>query len=239
VSEEYNQENKGDFLNDKRGPKKNAQKPQLISVKPRTINQNKIFEAFDDDKHIFIHGTAGTGKSFIAVYLGLDAVINEAEHDELIIIRSAVASRRQGFLPGNEEEKNGIFELPYDGIVTDLYGGVAMYRNLKNDKKIRFMSTSYLRGITLKNAVILIEEVQNFNWMEINTVMTRISENCKIIINGDTKQNDLIDTNEESCIKGLPYFISKMPSFVSIEMGVEDIQRNDIVREWIIATNKV
>ena len=147
-------------------------------------------------------------------------------------------SRRQGFLPGSEEEKNEIFEIPYIALVNELYNRSDAYKLLKNREQIKFLSTSYLRGITLDNAVIIIDEVQNCNFMELHTIITRVGNNCRVIICGDTSQNDLKYLHEYSCIDQLFDIINKMPSFFKIEMEVKDICRNKIVKEWILASQK-
>jgi phosphate starvation-inducible protein PhoH and related proteins len=211
----------------------------LKKVDPRTANQEKIFDRFDEGKHLYIHGTAGTGKTYVACYLAMDAILNHGDFEELVIIRSAVPSRRQGFLPGNEEEKNEIFEVPYENLFTKLFDGDRPYQNLKSSNKVRFISTSYLRGITLENCVVLIEEVQNMNDGEIDTVMTRLGENCRAIICGDTAQNDLFYMHEDSCIDKLSKVVRKMPSFSVIEMKPEDICRNGLVREWLLSKASV
>jgi len=182
-----------------------------------------------------IHGTAGTGKTFLALYLALDAVLNKRLFNEVVIIRSAVPARKQGFLPGNEEEKNEIFEIPYEAIVNDLMQAPGQYKFLKNEKKIRFVSTSYLRGITLENAIVIIDEVQNFNGGEIDTSMTRVGHGCRVMICGDTKQNDLLYLHEDSCLEDVLKIVDKMKSFATIKMTPADNQRHDIVREWIEA----
>lgn len=209
-------------------------KPTLKPVKPITINQSKIFKAFSGGKHLLIHGYAGTGKSFLAIYLALRA-IEEGQYKKLIIIRSTVPSRTQGFLPGTEEEKAAVYESPYRSIVDDLYGRSGSYNRMKEAKVIEFMSTSFLRGNTLDNAVILIDEVQNLNDGEANTVMTRPGENVRVVICGDFRQNDLATKKDESCIQPLLKTIGKMGSFHSVEMQIDDIVRSDFVREWIIA----
>lgn len=211
---------------------------QLLSVTPKTINQQKIFDAYDTEKHLFIHGFPGTGKTFLGLYLALDSVVEEKEYDKVIIVRSSVPSRRQGFLPGSEEEKNEIFEIPYIALVNELYNRSDAYKLLKNREQIKFLSTSYLRGITLDNAVIIIDEVQNCNFMELHTIITRVGNNCRVIICGDTSQNDLKYLHEDSCIDQLFDIINKMPSFFKIEMEVKDICRNKIVKEWILASQK-
>lgn len=216
----------------------------LKVIKPATPNQERIFQSFDDGKNVFIHGCAGTGKTFVSMYLALDAVLNECDFQKLIIVRSTVPSRSQGFLPGNEKEKNEIFELPYDAMIGKLFddknaqghgGNQTKYKDLKNNGTIDFLSTSYLRGLTWEDAVILVDEVQNMNDEEIHTVITRVGENCQLIICGDSDQNDLLYLREESCIETLPLIIEKMPSFETIQMTTADNQRNALVGEWIDA----
>lgn len=210
----------------------------LRVINPRGMNQERIFEAFDDEKNLFIHGYAGTGKTFTAMYLALDAVLNHKDFDKVVIVRSCVPARSQGFLPGNENEKNEIFEVPYDAIVPKLFDKVT-YKQLKNQGTIEFMSTSYLRGQTIERAVIIADEIQNFNQGEIDTTITRTGKNCQLILIGDTAQNDLQYLREESCVHRLPRIISKMKSFETIEMGIDDIQRNTLVKEWILAKEAV
>lgn len=215
----------------------------LRNVKSKTPNQQRIFELFDAGHNLYIKGTAGTGKSFISMYLCLDELLNhQSEFNKLIIVRSTVPTRKQGFLPGDDSEKNEVFEIPYSIICNKLIADNSngnTYKDLKNRKLIEFMSTSYLRGQTFEKALILVDEVQNFNDGEINTVMTRLGTDCQIIICGDTAQNDLQYMHEESCILRLDQTIPKMPSFRTVVMTNDDICRNPVVREWIIARSKV
>jgi predicted ribonuclease YlaK len=209
----------------------------LLPIKPKTINQQKIFDYFDKGKHLFIHGFAGTGKTMISLYLALEAVLEDEFYDKIILVRSAVPSRTQGYLPGTEEEKNEIFELPFIGICNELFSKSNSYKELKFKEKIKFISTSYLRGITIDNAVIIIDEVQNMTMEEIDTVITRTGKDCRLIILGDEKQGDLKNTREISCINNLHKIIDRMKSFVKVEMEIQDICRNDIVKEWLIASS--
>ena len=207
---------------------------QLSIIKPKTINQKKIFDYYNAEKHLFVHGSPGTGKTFLSIYLALNSIEKE-EYHKLVIVRSAVPSRKQGFLPGNENEKNEIFELPYISIVDDLFRKRGSYKTLKMNDKINFLSTSYLRGITIDDSVILIDEVQNLNFMELHTIITRIGQNCRVILCGDEFQNDLAYLHEDSCINKLLNVIDRMPSFMKVEMSVNDICRNPLVKEWILA----
>jgi phosphate starvation-inducible protein PhoH and related proteins len=225
--------------------KRKKSSAMLKVIKPATVNQEKIFTAFDDEKHIFVHGCAGTGKTFVGMYLALDAILNHCDYQKLIIVRSTVPSRSQGFLPGNEREKNEIFELPYDALCSKLFDDLPRsstsnkYKDLKNNGTIEFVSTSYLRGLTWEDSVILVDEVQNMNDEEIHTVITRVGENCQLMICGDSDQNDLMYLREESCIETLPLIIDKMPSFETIQMTTADNQRNSLVGEWIDARRTI
>jgi len=153
----------------------------------------------------------------------------------VIIIRSAVPARKQGFLPGSENEKNEVFELPYQVIVEKFFDNDMAYKWLKNQDYLKFVSTSYLRGMTFEDAIIIVDECQNMNVGEINTVMTRIGKNCRVIVVGDSYQNDLEYLNEDTCFYMLPSRFERMISFDSIQMNTKDICRNDVVAEWILS----
>lgn len=218
-----------------------APKPPTASlrlIKPLTIGQSKVFKAFSNG-HLLIHGYAGTGKS----YLALSLLLREWEAgaiDKLILVRSAVPSRTQGFLPGTDEEKAAIFEWPYRMIVDDLFDKSGHYNKLKHDGVIEFVTTSYLRGLTWDRAGVFFDEVQNYTDQEINTGMTRLGEECHVVIAGDFRQNDLESKRyEESCISSLVETIGRMESFTSVELGIDDIVRSGLVKEWIIAREEV
>jgi phosphate starvation-inducible protein PhoH and related proteins len=209
------------------------QEPTLKTIKPITINQNRVFKEFAQGKNLLIFGYAGTGKSFLACYLGL-SMVNQECQKRVVIVRSAVPSRNQGFLPGTDAEKAAVFEPPYRAIVDDLYGRKGAYNRLKDTKVIEFVTTSYLRGTTIDDAIILIDEVQNMTDEEINTVMTRVGQNTRVIICGDFRQNDL-KKGEISCMVKLVETISRMHSFASVELMANDIVRSGLVKEWILA----
>lgn len=209
--------------------------PSLTLIKPMTINQSRVFKEFYKGQHLLLHGYAGTGKSFLSLYLALHEVINLKSVKRIIIVRSAVPSRTQGFLPGTEAEKAAIYEIAYTAIVDDLFGKAGSYNRLKDQKTIEFTTTSFLRGLTIDDAIIIIDEVQNMVDGEINTVMTRVGQNSRVIICGDFRQNDLANKREESCIRTLMDTVRRMGSFSVIEMGHDDIVRSGLVREWILA----
>lgn len=206
----------------------------LASIKPITINQSKVFKLWSTGQHLLIHGYAGTGKSFLALYLGLRDVEGKV-FKRMVIVRSAVPSRNQGFLPGNDKEKAAIYELPYVAIVDHLYGKAGSYNRLKENKTIDFTTTSYLRGLTIDDSVIVLDEVQNMTDAEVNTVMTRVGQGSRVIILGDFRQTDLNTKIEQSCIQKLMDTINRINSFSSIEMSPNDIVRSGLVKEWILA----
>jgi phosphate starvation-inducible protein PhoH and related proteins len=208
----------------------------LKSVRPITISQNRIFKEWSKGQHLLLHGFAGTGKSYLAAYLGLREIEKDNAIEKMVIVRSAVPSRKQGFLPGNEEEKAAVYEMPYRTIVDELHGKAGAYNRLKETKAIEFETTSYLRGLTISNSVVVVDEVQNLDDGEMNTVMTRMGENSRVILCGDTAQNDLKRTRTEvSCIGSLLETVDQMPSFSIVELGINDIVRSGLVKEWILA----
>ena len=209
--------------------------PALVTIRPMTINQSRVFKEFSRGQHLVLHGYAGTGKSFLSLYLALHEVMDKKTYKRVIIVRSAVPSRTQGFLPGTEEEKAAVYEAAYTAIVDDLFGKGGTYRKLKDQKVIEFTTTSYLRGLTIDDAIVIIDEVQNMIDGEINTVMTRVGQNTRVIICGDFRQNDLANKREESCIRSLMDTVWRMASFSIVEMTHDDIVRSGLVKEWILA----
>jgi predicted ribonuclease YlaK len=210
----------------------------LPSIKPLTINQNRVFKEWSKGQHMLLHGCAGTGKSFLSIYLALRELEREStKFENLTIIRSAVPSRKQGFLPGTDEEKAAVYEQNYRCIIDhDLYGRTGAYNRLKETKVLHFDTTSYLRGLTIRDSIVLVDEVQNLDDGEVNTVMTRMGENTRVFLCGDTAQNDLSRyRTETSCIGSLINTVSRMASFSVINFGMDDIVRSGLVKEWIMA----
>ena len=210
----------------------------LANINPLTENQHKAFKEFDNDQNLILHGSPGTGKSFISLYLALDDFFNGKNGiQKVVIIRSAQASKNIGFLPGTAKQKMEVYESPYVSICTQLFGRGDAYSILKQKGIVEFESTSFLRGMTIDNAIIIIDEGQNSNFMELKTVLTRVGENTRVIVCGDTKQDDLTSArfSEES---GLPLIIrisKKMESISLVEFSVNDIVRSGFVKEFIIA----
>ena len=199
----------------------------LQEIEPLTKNQ---VTAFESNKNLMLHGVAGTGKTFISCYLAFDDMVKNI-YERLVIIRSAVPTRDIGFLPGNEKEKASVYEEPYKDICIELFQRGDAYEILKTKGLVHFMTTSYIRGITLRDAVILIDECQNMTFHELDSIITRVGENCRVIFCGDFKQSDLKQNGMDEFLD----ILHSMKRFDFIEFGVEDIVRSGFVKDYIIA----
>ena len=211
----------------KRSKTLNGSGLELAEIEPLTRNQ---LRAFESDKNLVLHGCAGTGKTFISCYLAFDDMTKN-QYEKLVIIRSAVPTRDIGFLPGTEKEKSSVYEEPYYDISIDLFERGDAYQILKTKRLVHFMTTSYIRGITLRDAVILIDECQNMTFHELDSIITRVGENCRVIFCGDFSQYDL----KQNGMKEFFEILASMNRFDFIEFGVEDIVRSGFVKEYIIA----
>ena len=209
----------------------------LITIEAKTENQGQFMSQYDNKLAFLLHGCAGTVKTFIALYQALEEVMGkESKRDQVVIVRSAVPSREIGHLPGDQDEKTEVYSAPYQSICQELFPGKFLaYTKLVESQYIEFMSTSFIRGITLDNSVIIVDECQNLNDMEINSIMTRVGSNTKIIFCGDFRQTDLFRRNDMSGMKKFMATVEGMPSFCSIEYGPEDIVRSQLVKEYILA----
>ena len=206
----------------------------LRKINPITPNQIKTFDSFENNNNLFLHGYAGTGKTFIATYLSLREILSGNEFDKLTIIRSAVPSRDMGFMPGSLTEKTRLFEAPYHEIVNDLFGRGDAYEILKIKRKVEFLTTSYIRGTTMDRSIILVDECQNMVFQELNTIITRVGSSSKIIFCGDYRQTDLNSRNELSGITYFSKIIKTMNYFNFIEFNEKDIVRSALVKDYII-----
>jgi predicted ribonuclease YlaK len=214
----------------------------LIDIDPLTDNQKRLFESYAAGKHLVAYGCAGTGKTFISLYNALQDVLDESTpYERIYLVRSLVATREIGFLPGSHEDKADIYQIPYKNMVKYMFQMPSdadfemLYGNLKSQETIKFWSTSFLRGTTLDNAIIIVDEFQNLNFHELDSIITRVGENTKIVFCGDASQSDLQKTNERNGIVDFMTVLRKMNSFDIIEFGVEDIVRSGLVKEYIIA----
>lgn len=204
----------------------------LVKIQPLTENQKIAFKLHEEYDYVVLDGSPGTGKTFINLYFALRALIVRKTHSKIIILRSAVASRDQGFLPGNLDEKSAPFEEPYISIFQSLLGKPSSYHDMKEAGFVTFKTSGYLRGITFDDAIVLCDETQNMSWHEINTVMTRVGENTKIFISADNLQSDL-KRGESGYLLALKIW-KEMREFGVISFTFEDIVRSDFVKQWII-----
>jgi len=214
----------------------------LIDIDPLTDSQKRLFNSYENGKHLVAYGCAGTGKTFITLYNALCDVLDErSPYEKVYLVRSLVATREIGFLPGTYEDKSDIYQIPYKNMVKYMFQMPSdadfemLYGNLKAQETIKFWSTSFLRGTTLDNAIVIVDEFQNLNFHELDSIITRVGENTKICFCGDATQSDLVKTNERNGIIDFLRILRAMPSFDVIEFGVDDIVRSGLVKEYIIA----
>ena len=215
----------------------------LLPIEPMTDNQTYLFEQYAEGKNIFAYGCAGTGKTFIALYLALREVLSEdTPYDKVYIVRSLVATREIGFLPGDHEDKSSLYQIPYKNMVKHMFempddaSFEMLYANLKAQETISFWSTSFLRGTTLDNAIVIVDECQNLNFHELDSIMTRIGQDSKIIFAGDVAQTDLQKNNEKDGILDFQRILQNMSDdFAMIEFGIEDIVRSGLVKSYLIS----
>jgi phosphate starvation-inducible protein PhoH len=210
----------------------------LKKFDPLTENQKKFFDAYKiGDYFIALHGVAGTGKTFCALYKAIEEVLDKANpFNKIIVVRSAVQSRDIGHLPGDVGEKMEIYEQPYRQICETLFGRRDAWDRLEEQGYVKFISTSFIRGMSFDDAIIIVDEMQNMTYEEIDTVMTRVGYRSKIIWCGDYRQTDLNKKKNE--VSGILKFFDiaqHMSSFTRIEFTVDDIVRSSLVKDYILA----
>jgi predicted ribonuclease YlaK len=214
----------------------------MKTIEPLTDNQEALFKQYKLEQNIVAYGAAGTGKTFITLYNALRDVLNEkTPYEKIYLVRSLVATREIGFLPGDHEDKSSLYQIPYKNMVKYMFempddsAFEMLYGNLKTQGTISFWSTSFIRGTTLDNAIIIVDEFQNLNFHELDSIITRVGENSKIMFCGDATQSDLVKTNERNGIVDFMRILRVMPSMSMIEFGVEDIVRSGLCKEYLVA----
>ena len=222
--------------------KKPINADMLRDIEALTPNQQKLFEAYAENKNLVAYGAAGTGKTFITLYNALrDVLDQETPYEKIYIVRSLVATREIGFLPGDHEDKSTLYQIPYKAMVKYMFEMPTaadfemLYGNLKAQDTIDFWSTSFIRGTTFDKTIVIVDEYQNLNYHELDSIMTRVGEQSKIMFCGDATQSDLVKTNERNGIIDFMKILRLMPSVDVIEFGVEDIVRSGLVKEYILA----
>ena len=216
----------------------------MVDINPLTDNQKKFFDEYKSGKNMFAYGAAGTGKTFIALYHALRDVLDpETPYDKVYIVRSLVSTREIGFLPGDHEDKSSLYQIPYKNMVQSMFempddaSYEMLYDNLKAQETISFWSTSFIRGTTLDNAIVIIDECQNLNFHELDSIITRVGQDSKIVFCGDAAQTDLQKISERTGIIDFQRILQQMPEFSLVEFDVEDIVRSGLVKSYLI--NKI
>lgn len=227
-----------DRIEKKRNPVIDVKKTtglELHRIKPMTKTQEEVFVEFESSKNLLLHGVPGSGKTFISLYLALNDIELYDDQDSVLLLRSTVPTRDEGFMPGTHAEKIKMYEMPYYGICKDLYGRGDAYEILKQKKILNFESTGFLRGTTLDRTIVVVDEFQNCNFGELCTVMTRLGKNSRIIFSGDYRQSDLQWSNERVGTINFMEIVKKMQTYFSChEFNTEDIVRSGVVKDFIL-----
>jgi len=218
----------------------------LVSIKAITDNQKQVFSSWKKNKNQFLFGAAGTGKTFISLYLALQDVFNlKKPYDKVVLVRSLIPTREIGFLPGDEEDKSALYQIPYQNMVQFMFQMQneqqfnSLYDKLKGQGSLFFLSTSFLRGLTFDNSIIIVDECQNLNFHELDTIITRVGQDSKIIFCGDFDQTDLIKTNEKNGLHDFLRILEEMEEFNCTEFTIGDIVRSGFVRNYLINKTKL
>jgi len=214
---------------------------QLVEMKGVTKNQTEVFKQYATGKNLFLYGPAGTGKTFVILYNAIKEVLDpKTNYNCIYIVRSLMPTRSIAFMPGDEQDKSSLYQVPYDNMLRLMFKLSSeeqfdiMYEELKKQGNIAFLSTSFLRGITLDNAIVLVDECQNLNFHELDTIMTRVGQGSKIMFSGDFDQTDLRDDEEKAGLGQFIKIINEMKEFYSCEFDIGDIVRSGLVRSYII-----
>jgi len=214
---------------------------QLVEMKGVTKNQLEVFKQYETGKNLFLYGPAGTGKTFVILYNAIKEVLDpKTNYNCIYIVRSLMPTRSIAFMPGDEQDKSSLYQVPYDNMLRLMFKLSSeeqfemMYEELKKQGNVAFLSTSFLRGITLDNAIVLVDECQNLNFHELDTIMTRVGQGSKIMFSGDFDQTDLRDDEEKAGLGQFIKIINEMKEFYSCEFDIGDIVRSGLVRSYII-----
>ena len=223
---------------------KEINKNNLVSIKPITDNQKEVFSTWKKGQNQFLFGCAGTGKTFISMYLALNDIFDlKSKYERVVLVRSLIPTREIGFLPGDEEDKAALYQVPYQNMVQFMFEQPNqqafnnLYDRLKGQGSLYFLSTSFLRGLTFDNTIVIVDECQNLNFHELDTIITRIGQDSKIIFCGDFDQSDLIKTNEKNGLFNFVKILEEMEEFNCTEFTIGDIVRSGFIRSYLI--NKI
>ena len=222
--------------------KKPIDKSHMVPINPLTPNQETVFEQYAEGQNLLLHGAAGTGKTFITLYLALQEVLDEnTPYDKIYIVRSLVPTREIGFLPGDHEDKSALYQIPYKNMVRYMFSMPddnsfdMLYDNLRAQETISFWSTSFIRGVTMDNCIVIVDEFSNLNFHELDSMITRIGEDSKIMLCGDISQSDLTKENEKTGVADFIRILQAMREFTCVEFGLDDIVRSGLVKSYLIS----
>ncbi len=218
----------------------------MVSVKPITDTQKIVFETWKKGQNQFLFGAAGTGKTFISLYLALKDIFDQkTKYEKVILVRSLIPTRDIGFLPGDEEDKSALYQVPYQNMVQFMFempneqAFNSLYDKLKGQGSLYFLSTSFLRGLTFDNSIIIVDECQNLNFHELDTIITRVGQDSKIVFCGDFDQSDLLKHNEKNGLHDFLRILEEMEEFNCSEFTIGDIVRSGFVRSYLINKTKL
>ena len=218
----------------------------LVTIKPITDNQKVVFSTWKKGLNQFLFGAAGTGKTFISLYLALQEIMDlKKPADKVILVRSLIPTREIGFLPGDEEDKAALYQVPYRNMVQFMFqmpneqSFNGLYDKLKSQGSLYFLSTSFLRGLTFDNSIIIVDECQNLNFHELDTIITRVGQDSKIVFCGDFGQTDLVKNNEKNGLHDFMRILEEMKEFNCTEFTIGDIVRSGFVRSYLINKTKM
>lgn len=222
--------------------KKPINEEYLLNIEPVTETQEKMWEDYKSGKNLMLHGCAGTGKTFITLYNALKEVLNpNTPYEKIYIVRSLVPTREIGFLPGDHDDKSALYQIPYKNMVKFMFempddnSFEMLYNNLRAQETISFWSTSFVRGVTLDKCIIIVDEFSNLNFHELDSMITRVGQDSKIMFCGDITQSDLVKSNEKNGVMDFIKILQSMEEFSCIEFGVNDIVRSGLVKSYLIA----
>ena len=218
----------------------------LVKIEPVTDNQKVVFDSYKKGQNQFLYGCAGTGKTFVTLYLAMQEVLrNDTPYDRVVMVRSLIPTREIGFLPGDEEDKAALYQVPYSNMVQFMFkqpneqAFSMLYDRLKTQGSFYFLSTSFLRGLTFDNSIIIVDECQNLNFNELDTIVTRVGQDSKIMFCGDFMQTDLSKVNERNGLHDFLRILEEMEEFNCLEFNIGDIVRSGFVRNYLIQKTKL
>ena len=218
----------------------------LVTIKPITDNQKQVFTSWKKGKNQFLFGCAGTGKTFISMYLALNDIFDlKSKYERVVLVRSLIPTREIGFLPGDEEDKAALYQVPYSNMMQFMFeqpneqAFSMLYDRLKAQGSFYFLSTSFLRGLTFDNSIIIVDECQNLNFHELDTIITRVGQDSRIVFCGDFAQTDLTRTTEKNGLMDFLQILQEMEEFNCVEFDIGDIVRSGFVRNYLIQKTKL